>query len=79
MIKNGQIDLIINTPMGKESKYDDSYIRRMAIQHKIPYITTLAAAKASIEGIKAAQKGKVSPKALQDYYKDLQEKEITCA
>ncbi len=70
-IKNGEINLIINTPIGRSSKYDDSFIRMMAIQHKIPYITSLAAAKASVEGIQAAKKAKISPKALQDYYKEL--------
>ena len=69
-IKNKVINLIINTPVGRSSKYDDSYIRIMAIQNKIPYITSMAAAQASVEGIEAAKKGKVLPKALQDYYKD---------
>jgi len=67
-IKNGEIQLIINTPAGRTSKYDDSYIRMMAIQNKISYITSLAAAGASIEGIAATKKGKAEPKALQDYY-----------
>jgi carbamoyl-phosphate synthase large subunit len=67
-VKNGEINLIINTPVGRSSKYDDSYIRMMAIQHKIPYITSMAAAAASTEGIEAAKKEKISPKALQDYY-----------
>jgi len=68
-IKNQEIDLIINTPLGRYSKYDDSYIRMMAIQRKIPYITSIAAAEASIEGIEAVIKAKISPKSLQDYYK----------
>ncbi len=70
MIKNHEIHLIINTPTGKSSKYDDSYIRIMAIQHKIPYITTMAAAHASAEAIEAIRKGAVAPKAIQDYYKE---------
>ncbi len=68
-IKNGEINLIINTPVGRSSKYDDSYIRIKAIQHKIPYITSLTAAEASIEGIECALKSKIVPKSLQDYYK----------
>ena len=52
-IANGEIQLIINTPAGKTSAHDDSYIRKSAIKHRIPYITTMAAAKASAEGIKA--------------------------
>ncbi|MFH1868734.1 MAG: carbamoyl-phosphate synthase large subunit [Candidatus Omnitrophota bacterium] len=74
-IKNGDIKLVINTPVGRDSKYDDSYIRKMAIQYKIPYITTMAAARAAVEGIKAALSAKIVPKALQDYYKKLDKKE----
>ena len=70
-IKNKEVNLIINTPVGGSSKYDDSYIRMRAIQYKIPYITSLTAAEASIEGIKSVMKGKSLPKSLQDYYKDL--------
>jgi carbamoyl-phosphate synthase large subunit len=70
MVKNREIHLIINTPTGKSSKYDDSYIRIMAIQHNIPYITTMAAAHASAEAIEAIKKGAISPKAIQDYYKE---------
>jgi len=71
LIKNKDVGLIINTPIGKESKYDDSYIRMSAIQHKVAYITSMAAAEAAVEGIEAMQAGKNPPKALQDYYKDL--------
>ena len=69
-IKNRDIHLIINTPVGGSSKVDDSYIRKMAIQYKIPYITSMAAAAASVEGIEAVKKQKVVPKALQDYYRE---------
>ncbi|MFH1318930.1 MAG: carbamoyl-phosphate synthase large subunit [Candidatus Omnitrophota bacterium] len=72
-IKNKDIKLIINTPIGRNSKYDDSYIRIRAIQHKIPYITSMAAAAASVEGIESVKKGETSPKALQDYYKSREE------
>jgi len=68
-IKNNEIHLIINTPIGRYSKYDDSYIRMMAIQKKVPYVTTIAAAEASIKGIEAIMKEKVQVKSLQDYYK----------
>ena len=70
-IKNKEMHLIINTPVGRSSKYDDSHIRMRAIQYKIPYITSLTAAEASIQGIKSAKKSKKLPKSLQDYYKDL--------
>jgi len=68
-IKNDELDMIINTPVGKESKYDDSYIRMMAIQKKTPYVTSVAAAEASVEGIESIRENsKIAPKALQDYY-----------
>ena len=70
-VKNKEINLIINTPVGRSSKYDDSYIRMMAIQHKVPYITSLTAAEASVEGIESVRKSKGLPKPLQDYYKEL--------
>jgi carbamoyl-phosphate synthase large subunit len=68
-IKNRDLHLIINTPLGSSGKEDDGYIRRMAIQYKIPYITTVAAAEASVEGIEAIKKQKGTPKALQEYHK----------
>ena len=68
-IKNNEINLIINTPAGRYSKYDDSFIRMMAIQQKLPYVTTIAAAEASVKGIEAMLKEKTSPKPLQEYHK----------
>jgi carbamoyl-phosphate synthase large subunit len=70
-IENKEINLIINTPIGKESKYDDSYIRKTAIKHRIPYITTPAAAKATAEGIKAYIENPGSVKSLQEYHKEI--------
>jgi len=70
-IKNREIQLIINTPAGKESKVDDSYIRIMAIQHRVPYITTMAAARASVEGIAAIKSHKSHPVPLQEYHDKL--------
>ncbi|MDD4195131.1 MAG: carbamoyl-phosphate synthase large subunit [Syntrophorhabdaceae bacterium] len=70
-IHNKEIQLVINTPSGKSSKYDDSYIRKAAIKYKLPYITTAAAAKATAEGIKASlsNKGEIKVKSLQSYHK----------
>ncbi|MGN0154309.1 MAG: carbamoyl-phosphate synthase large subunit, partial [Lachnospiraceae bacterium] len=51
MITNGDIDLIINSPVGKDSVNDDSYLRKAAIKAKVPYMTTVAAAKATADGI----------------------------
>ncbi|MCX6003392.1 MAG: carbamoyl phosphate synthase large subunit, partial [Chloroflexi bacterium] len=70
-IKNGEIQLIINTPIGKLSQYDDSYIRKSAIKYKIPYITTLAAASAAAKGIAAYRKGKTGVRSLQSYHADI--------
>jgi carbamoyl-phosphate synthase large subunit len=70
-IKNGEIDLVINTPRGKVSKEDDSYIRKSAITHKIPYITTLVAATAAARGIRAFRKGRGQVKSLQSYHAEI--------
>ena len=71
-IKNGDIQLVINTPRGKASKVDDSYIRKAAIMHKIPYITTVAAALAAAKGIEACKAQPTELKSLQQYHADLQ-------
>jgi carbamoyl-phosphate synthase large subunit len=62
---------VINTPSGKLSKYDDSYIRKAAIKYKVTYITTLAAAAAAARGIEAYQKHRPGVKSLQDYHADI--------
>ncbi len=72
-IVNGGIDLIINTPAGKTSEYDDSYIRKNAIKYKIPYITTTSAALSSTRGIKARRNGAYKVKSLQDYHLEIQD------
>ena len=56
LITNGDVDLIINSPVGDDSEYDDSYLRKAAIKAKIPYMTTIAAARATVEGILQVQK-----------------------
>jgi carbamoyl-phosphate synthase large subunit len=70
-IKNGQIQLVINTPIGKASQYDDSYIRKAAIKYKVPYITTIAAASAAAKGIAAHRKGRSGVRSLQEYHRDI--------
>jgi len=67
-IKNNELQLIINTPIGREGKHDDSYVRMMAIQRKIPYVTSMAAAQATVEGIAAMRKGVQEPKSLQEHH-----------
>ena len=70
-IKNHEIQLIINTPSGRLSKHDDSYIRKAAIKFKVPYITTTAAAVAAARGIAACRKGHGRVKSLQRYHEDI--------
>ncbi len=70
-IMNREIHLVINTPVGKQSQTDDSYIRKAAIKYNVPYITTTAAALASVKGIAASQKGRKGVKSLQNYHKDI--------
>ena len=70
-IKNSEIQLIINTPRGKSSHEDDSYIRQAAINYKIPFITTPAAALAAAKGIAARKKGEALVKSLQSYHEEL--------
>ncbi|MDO4298802.1 MAG: carbamoyl-phosphate synthase large subunit [Lachnospiraceae bacterium] len=75
LMMNGKIDLIINTPRGKESNWDDSYLRKTAIRKKIPYMTTMAAAKATVSGIKSMKMqgcGKV--KSLQELHSEISDK-----
>jgi len=68
-IKNGEIQLVINTPGGRLSKSDDSYIRKAAIKYKIPYVTTTAAAAAAVKGIAETRSNGVAPvRSLQSYH-----------
>jgi carbamoyl-phosphate synthase large subunit len=68
LIKSGKVQLIINTPLGRESYYDEKAIRSAALYHSIPCITTLSAAVACLEGIRALQRHKISVKTLQEYH-----------
>ncbi len=72
LITNGDVDMVINSPAGKESVDDDSYIRKAAIKAKVPYMTTIAAAKAAAEGIhyiKHNPEGDM--KSLQEYHSEI--------
>ncbi len=72
MIINGEIQLIVNSPIGKTSAQDDSYLRKAAIKAKIPYVTTIAAAKASAEGIKYVKNNpSAGVKSLQTYHSEI--------
>lgn len=67
-IKNKEIHLIINTPIGREAKQDDKYIRQEAIKFNIPVVTTTRGAYATAKAIKALRQGKIDVKPLQEYY-----------
>ena len=74
-ITNDQIQLIVNTPRGKKGTTDDSYIRKAAIKNRIPYITTMAAAKATVEGIRSAKRdGKLPVQSLQEFHASIIDK-----
>jgi carbamoyl-phosphate synthase large subunit len=68
-IRAGEIDLIINTPRGGQAHYDGSLIRNAAYQYGVPIITTLSAAMATVQGIKALQQTSLKVRSLQSYYK----------
>ena len=70
-IKNHEIHLVINTPSGRMSQFDDSYIRKTAIRYKVPYITTAAAAIAAVKGITATRNDHGRVKSLQSYHLDM--------
>jgi carbamoyl-phosphate synthase large subunit len=70
-IKSKEIHLIINTPSGKTSQFDDAYIRKAAVKYKIPFITTAAAARAAAVGITEFRAGRAEIKSLQSYHQDI--------
>lgn len=67
-ILNGEIDLIINTPSGKQSADDNYLIRRMAVELGIPYVTTLAGARAALNAIENIEEGEIGVKSLNEYH-----------
>ena len=72
---NGDYQLVVNSPAGKESMTDDSYLRKAAIKGKIPYMTTMAAAKATAEGIRYIKEhGDSTVKSLQELHSEIHDK-----
>lgn len=75
IILNGEVDLVINSPVGDKSAVDDSYLRKAAIKKKIPYMTTMAAAKATVSGIKTIkERGNSEVKSLQELHASISDK-----
>lgn len=74
MITNGKIQLIVNSPVGKDSVHDDSYLRKAAIKAKVPYMTTIAAARATAKGIRYVKEhGNGEVKPLQHLHSEITE------
>ncbi len=71
LMKNREIQFVLNTPVGKQSTYDDSYIRKSAIKYKIPYFTTTDAGRAAAKGIKAARENHIEVRSLQEYHEEI--------
>ena len=75
LITNGKIDLIVNSPVGKDSIHDDSYLRKAAIKAKVPYMTTIAAARATAKGIRYVKEhGNGEVKSLQQLHSEIKDK-----
>ena len=67
-IKSGKVDLIINTPLGRESFFDEKAIRRAAINHRVPCITTIAGAAAAVNGIRELRRESLGVRSIQEYH-----------
>ncbi len=70
-ITNKEVDIVINSPVDKKGADDDSYIRKAAIKARISYVTTMAAAKATVEGIKARKANEPEIKSLQEFHSEI--------
>jgi carbamoyl-phosphate synthase large subunit len=68
MMKNNEISLVFNTPSGKRTLSDSYWLRRTALDYEIPYVTTMAGARATVKAIEALKTGKKQVKPLQEYY-----------
>ena len=74
-INNGEVSLIINTPLGKDALNDDSYLRKAAIKAKVPYMTTMAAAKATADGLLYMKNNAQSEvKSIQELHAEIKDK-----
>ena len=68
MMKNGEIDFIVNTPSGHESRTDEVTIRSAAVANKVSHCTNLSAVEATVLAIRSLQKHELTVKPLQDYH-----------
>jgi len=67
-IKNEEIQLVINTPLGEVSRYDEQAIGGTAVEYRIPVITTISAAASAVKGIEYMKQGRLTVKSLQEYH-----------
>jgi len=72
MMKNGDLQFVMNTPLGNQSTYDDSYIRKSAIKFTIPYFTTTDAGQAAARVIRAAWEDRIEVCSLQEYHAQIE-------
>jgi carbamoyl-phosphate synthase large subunit len=70
MIKNNEIQLVINTPLGETARYDEYIMGQTAMRYKVPFLTTLAAASAALSGITAQKNEQPTCRSIQEYYLD---------
>ncbi len=76
LIKSGKIDMIINTPLGRQSRFDEKAIRRAATQYALPCITTLSGAAAVVNAVRALQREKLTVRSLQEYHGQVRESTV---
>ena len=67
-IKNGEVQLVVNTPLGAQSRFDEYEIGRSAIRYKVPAITTISGAQAAIRGIRNIKSGSIQYRSLQEVF-----------
>ena len=67
-IKNGEVQLVINTPLGAQSRFDEYDIGRSALRYKVPAITTISGAQAAVRGIRNIKNGSIQYRSLQDVF-----------
>jgi carbamoyl-phosphate synthase large subunit len=70
LVSSGKVDLVINTPRGRGPRADGMHIRRAAVRHKVPYVTTVSAGLAAAAGISEASSREPDVRSLQDYHRD---------
>jgi carbamoyl-phosphate synthase large subunit len=71
LIRSGGVQLVVNTPIGRQAAHDDRYLRRAALDYSVPTVTTLAGARAAVEAIEALQTRTIVIHALQDVHSSL--------